>query len=1710
MKKFILTILVVLSLGISFDGHSTTINIPAQYSTVQQGIDASVDGDTVLVAPGTYFENLNLYDKNIVLCSWYLTTGDTAHISATIIDGSNYDRVITISQGQSPSCQIAGFTIENGYTYQVSGETYGGGGILILDASPLIRHCVIQYNYAEAYGGGLCIYGSTSSAKVTNCTIRNNNAESFGGGVFMGDCAVDAEIANCIISGNTITCTCDWNGGGGGVNLYHKGRLTNCLITGNSALNSSVGGGGIHCDWGNLSGSQGIFVTGCTITNNTALNNGGVSYVIAGGEFRNCILWGNTDYFNNTANYDGNTFVNSCTDPLPAGTGNINSDPGFVDGMAGNFRLAAGSPCIEAGNNSFNNQTLDLDGNPRIKNTIDMGAYEYGSIAGTTIQIGSGNDTSQYFPIHTFYGYNYSQQIYLGSEIAAAGGTTGPVTKIRFFYSSSPPDFSTWNIWTVYMGNTTKTEFTSSLDWVPVAGMTEVFSDTLPDPVAGTWIEITLTTPFYYTGENIVVAVDENSDNWNDPPAYWGTFNSGAPRGLLYYDDSVNPDPASPPEANYGTDYNIARVQFDMSNVYGTLEGYVYEEPGCTAPVVGATVTSGPNSATTNASGFYQLILAAGIYYDITAHYFDVSQTVSPITITGGTTTQDFCVPHYYAPPVNLQATVSGSVFNDVHLSWMPPGSIADQWIHWDNGSIIGSLGYGAPTTFSVASRWPVSDIAPFNGTYLKKIRFVPMDATSSYTLKVWKGADATTLLYSQLVVNPYIGIWNDITLTTPVLIDGTEEFWFGVEIIQTIGYPAGLSSGPAVVGKGDMFNDGNGWFSMKTGWNFDFNWPLQGFISESAALAPQQINPIVLSRNPEPQNHYQLSASSKPLVNLYPQKVNDNHSPVLPVNNAILPGHTGHTPVPLTPGLTGYNVFRDNVKIADNIPDLFFDDLALAKGGYDFEVSAQYDLGESARTGPVHVDIYTCFPPTGLTVSNATLTTTSAILSWTPSLISTNPEWTLEWGPSGFLHGSGTTVTITTSPNYTLAGLVAGNEYDFYIRTVCTPSDFSVWEKKTFRTHYFNCPAGAIAETEACGDSTNNGCEMTPPLTGTISCGDTICGTSWLHRSHRDSDWYSFTLTEPNDVTLSGSAEFTRIFAIAQWPCTDSLFYTSATISPGYNVPITAQLGAGTHYIYVAPSYSGEVACDSLNKYWIKFVCSTCLTPTALTDTIITSTSATLGWTSNAGLWNIEWGLSGFTQGTGTMITGTPLNPYTLSGLTMGHTYSFYVQSDCGGDISSFWSAPHSFFLPCPATSLPYAEDFTSQALGTTPQCWQVLDAGSPSNWVVEDNSSAGGSPPQLSFIGYPYIYADTSCLTSPVINTSGQTLLNLSFKQYIYFNNINPRCEILTTSDGGNTWNSVWALSQVGSYGPETTYLSISTPDVGSATFQLAFAVYGYSWELGSWHIDDISLSGTAQTGTIQGVVTDCAGSSLLAGVSVTVGGQTGTTNGAGFYQISEIPVGTYNVEFSLAGYLTKTLTAVEVLNGSTTALDVCLDLAGPPATTTVQNITVLSGQSNCFNATQTITVAGSGTSFIVNSGGTANMIAGINIIYLPGTLVYAGGYLHGKIAPDGPFCGAKSASFVSSGKDEETPVITEKAGLKVYPNPTNGKFRIELTGNIQAEITRIDIFGLHGESVLSEAGSGAAVNEFSIADKPAGIYFVKVMAGKNLLTGKIVKTK
>ena len=181
--------------------------------------------------------------------------------------------------------------------------------------------------------------------------------------------------------------------------------------------------------------------------------------------------------------------------------------------------------------------------------------------------------------------------------------------------------------------------------------------------------------------------------------------------------------------------------------------------------------------------------------------------------------------------------------------------------------------------------------------------------------------------------------------------------------------------------------------------------------------------------------------------------------------------------------------------------------------------------------------------------------------------------------------------------------------------------------------------------------------------------------------------------------------------------------------------------------------------------------------------------------------------------------------------------------------------------------------------------------------------------------------------------------------------------------------------------------------------------------------------------------------------------------------------------------------------------------------PVILEVQNVTVTGGQIRCYDAIQTITVAGNGTTFLEHGGGSATFIAGQNILYLPGTRVETGGYMHGIIAPNGPFCGMLAPSIANTEvlmTNDKLPMTNEEGNgwFKVYPNPTDGKFTVEYTGKTQPGRITVEIYGMNGDKILSEAFHEERFHEFTLNGRPIGIYLIRMVTDGTTSTVRILK--
>ncbi|HVP35990.1 MAG TPA: FlgD immunoglobulin-like domain containing protein [Terriglobales bacterium] len=346
--------------------------VPSAFiATIQGGINVAKNGDTVLVMPGTYYENINFKGENILVASNFIFDHDNSTILKTVIDGQNKASVVTFHSGEDSTASIQGFTITHGHNDM-------GGGIYSYGSSPKIAYNVITQNVTTP------LYSSSSGA--------------FGGGIY-------CRIGSVIIENNSIVnnlCKPGSEGVGSGAGIFCVGKkapvIRYNLIDSNIALSSPVYkgiGGGIAL--GDSSGQASIYNN--TITNNRAEGGGGIyniSFAPGARIFNNIIAFNSSgitapdmwqlpfrpvvSYNNFWENTDGDleAFPSEVGDTswgfnrngVPCDSfRNIIRDPLFVDTANFDFHLLSYSPCIDAGDPD---SPLDLD-----STIADIGAFYY-------------------------------------------------------------------------------------------------------------------------------------------------------------------------------------------------------------------------------------------------------------------------------------------------------------------------------------------------------------------------------------------------------------------------------------------------------------------------------------------------------------------------------------------------------------------------------------------------------------------------------------------------------------------------------------------------------------------------------------------------------------------------------------------------------------------------------------------------------------------------------------------------------------------------------------------------------------------------------------------------------------------------------------------------------------------------------------------------------------------------------------------------------------------------------------------------------------------------------------------------------------------------------------------------------------------------------------------------------------------------------------
>lgn len=368
---------VVMTHYVSEDGSDTPpyADWTSAAHSIQDAIDIAVEGATVIVDEGTYYEHIDFGGKDIVVESLYRMSNDYWFVEYTVIDGGGNGRVVNFENGETAAAVLRGFTIRNGSTPEGEAAVEQGGGIRCVYADPRLENLIVEENAASGEGGG--IYMAHSDVELYDVVVRNNTSGASGGGIRVsyGLPSMDRLIIQQNVSPQVA----------GGLHLYHSSpTIRNTLVVGNHA---GARGGGIFLD-----DSDPLLENVTLVDNSADIDAGGLSVSYSSHPvLRNGIAWGNSP---GQIAYDPTWYGMGLTveysdiqgglagidthgkGAVTWGAGNLNSDPQFIS--SSEYLLSAGSPCVDAGaDQDWMQDGEDLAGNDRIRYThVDMGAYE--------------------------------------------------------------------------------------------------------------------------------------------------------------------------------------------------------------------------------------------------------------------------------------------------------------------------------------------------------------------------------------------------------------------------------------------------------------------------------------------------------------------------------------------------------------------------------------------------------------------------------------------------------------------------------------------------------------------------------------------------------------------------------------------------------------------------------------------------------------------------------------------------------------------------------------------------------------------------------------------------------------------------------------------------------------------------------------------------------------------------------------------------------------------------------------------------------------------------------------------------------------------------------------------------------------------------------------------------------------------------------------
>src|SRR5690554_5224318 len=776
---------------------------------------------------------------------------------------------------------------------------------------------------------------------------------------------------------------------------------------------------------------------------------------------------------------------------------------------------------------------------------------------------------------------------------------------------------------------------------------------------------------------------------------------------------------------------------------------------------------------------------------------------------------------------------------------------------------------------------------------------------------------------------------------------------------------------------------------------------------------------------------------------------------------------------------------------------------------------------GLSDTLGPINFTTQpTCLAPTTLTATD--ITATSADLGWTES--GSAAEWQVEYGTSGFTLGSGTIENTSTNP-HPVTGLTGNTDYGFYVRSICGVGDTSAW-------------AGPFAFTTPCSpytvpyfegfetDYTHNTAVAGYLSQESITGSDTWTANNTLttyNRTPRTGNWNAFLRYGNEDwlfipIELVGGVSYTAELYTRQ----DATSGTNIMISYGTanndadmtnSIVASTAVTSGNYQLvkgtFTPPSngvyYVGIKATTNFTPWYISvddisiYETPSCLAPSDLIVSDVSTTSATISWTNNntSTTFNLEYGPEGFTPGSGTMLNGVT-NPYTITGLSDTTSYEVRVQSDCGsGDLSS-WANQQFTTEPYPIPALDFCEDFNVGS--PTMDLWTILDNNNDGEvWL--DNSFT--NDPNNGFMTFDtYWNTNDDYLISPAITLTGVEALNFAYRVFDSYTVYPTEFKVMLSTTGKEPADFTVTLMDLAAYSNEV-FMDTSL-DLTSYTgdVYIAFHIPTAAGENSMILIDDVCFGVCNATSGTDGSVEVCRldGSvDLTDGIiahSIENGRWAYPANQAliqddTMFAIGTLPAGAHEVLYIVDGFCNNssdtTVAVVNVFNQSSAGIG--------------GSITV------CKNEPINLYAALSGN---VDVGGdwydfNDNLLPNSQ----PTSPSLAAQYNYNYITSNG-VCPADTAT-VEVNVDNCVWVSVEEeefAEISVYPNPTTSVLNIVNPSNTSS--LRIEMLDMNGRVVMVEnsALNNATEATLTIDHLEKGIYTLRVYNNEGHKTFKIVK--